>query len=150
MPPDPSFARTAPLAAEHGEAAGERTVDRFTHRVVGLEHEQDHEGDDQREQRHGFGEREAQQHVAEHAGRGLGVAQRARHEAAEDVADADADAGEGDGGEAGADELGCRSVHCTKSLSSIVRQMDGVVEIEAGQDREDVGLQEGDQQFRGR
>ena len=36
------------------------------------------------------------------------IAQRAGDEAAEDVADADAHAGEGDGGEAGADQLcGC-------------------------------------------
>ena len=59
----------------------------------------------------GLGEREAEQHVAEHAGSRFRVAQRARDEAAEDVADADADAGEGDGGEAGTDELGCRGVH---------------------------------------
>ena len=84
---------------------------------------------------------------------------RAGDEAAEDVADADADAGEGDGGKASADELGCRSVHgnilsrcrvvfCSlKATPSVRLNVDGVVEIQAGQDREDIGLQESDQQL---
>src|SRR5262250_1567530 len=75
---------------------------------TGLENEQQQERDQQREQRDGFRQREAEQHVAEDLRRRRRVAQCAGDEAAEDVADADADAGEGDGGKAGANELcGC-------------------------------------------
>ena len=65
----------------------------------------------QREQRDRFGQREAQQHVAEHFRRGGRIAQRAGDEAAEDVADADAHARERDGGETGADQLCCICFH---------------------------------------
>src|SRR5690348_2510514 len=113
MPPS-AAACAAPPAPRTAKAAsalytGIRMI--LVSSLSGLEHEQDHEGDDQREQRNRFREREAQEHVAEHAGGGFRVAQGALDEAAEDVADADTHAGEGDGGEAGADELGCRSVH---------------------------------------
>src|SRR5476651_554541 len=99
----------------------------FVLSLSGLEHEQDHEGDDEREQRHGFREREAQEHVAEHARGSFRVAQRARDEAAEDVADADAHARESDGGEAGADELGCRSVH-----GSVLSSVESWLKLESG------------------
>jgi len=88
--------------AAHGERGKPRrhdAMDRFAHGHVPpkqwLEQEQDHEGDQQGEQRHGLGEREAQHDAREHAAGGLGVTQRARDEAAEDVADADADARRG-------------------------------------------------------
>ena len=68
------------------------------------------------EQARRFAEREAEQQVAVLARRRAGIAQRARQEVAENVADADAGAQQGERGETGADELGCFSFHGSHSF----------------------------------
>src|SRR5271168_1759663 len=65
--------------------------------------EQDDERDHQRIQRHRFGQREPENGKTKNVVAGRRVARHAGDQRREDVADADADAGERDHGDAGAD-----------------------------------------------
>ncbi len=80
-------------------------------------------------------------------------------EVAEDVADADAGADHAEGREAGADLFSCFRVHLSSKscgewlkeegrLASVaVAEVDHIVEVDAGQNREHEGLQEGHQEL---
>ena len=68
--------------------------------------EQNDQRDDQRVQRHGFRQREAEQHVAEHVVARGRVAADGGDERAEQITDTDAGTGDADGGEARTDIFG--------------------------------------------
>ena len=70
--------------------------------------------------------------------------------AAPQIADADAGADERDAGEARADHFCCCKIHVGKLLwngSVMIVKVQGFVQIDAGQDREHIGLQERHQKF---
>ena len=123
-----------------------------------LGEEQD-EGDDEAEDAETFRERRADERAGELAVGRRRVAQGAREEVAEDVADAHGGEAHADAGEAGAEELESSRIHRDllevsdregredERAPDLVARVQRVVEVDAGQDREDVGLQEGDEEL---
>ena len=118
------------------------------------------ERDQQRENAERLGDGEAENQVAELALRGGRIAQRSRQVIAEDDADADAGAAHADTGNAGSDVFCARSGPWERSFQGppvfrergapggpSVARVNRIVEIDAGENGEDVGLQESDQQL---
>src|ERR687883_160489 len=73
--------------------------------------EEDQERDQQREQRHGFRQREPENADREHGVAGGRVARDRADQRAEDVADTGTDTGERENGDTGADHLGGSEIH---------------------------------------
>src|SRR4051794_18495297 len=121
-----------------------------------LQENEDHEPDEGQ----GLGESDTEEHRGAHHAGGLGLAGHGLDGLADQVPDADARA---DGGEtvgearrdglAEADLIGAAdlvgrlgdNVHCHWLLSLLVLGVHGTADVHGGEDREDVGLQEGDQ-----
>src|SRR5262249_51407687 len=129
-----------------------------TRRRGASQHEQKKERDQQREDAERLGERKAQkQGVALTAG-SRRIAQRAGEKLAEHVGDADRGGAHADARQAGADVFRCNWIHWEapfrvrsdrvedRETCASVCGMKRVVEVDAGEDGEHVGLQEGDQQ----
>src|SRR3984893_12744401 len=118
-----------------------------------LEREQQQQRDQEREYPERLGHREAEDEIAKLALSGRRVAQRRGQIVAEDGADADAGAAHADAGDAGTDHFCSLRIHGEAPFGWIsgtgvsVARVDRIVEVDAGQDGKDIGLQEGDQQF---
>jgi hypothetical protein len=113
--------------------------------------EQYQHGDSEADKAGCFGERKAEKQRPALAGGGGRIAQRAREEVPEYVANADACAAERDRRYAGANHLCCFNFHLRSpsrvGLNGSVIDVQSVIEIETGEQREYIGLKAGDQKL---